>query len=391
MNYGFIMTRTIYPLDEKKEILGKYYFDNPRTREEIKEVATKLKKINFIDNTPFPETIKQFGDEVISLESMLEDFYLGHNLDRKHLKNKKGYEYKDIYYKLATNWIILRFNDVNTTEITQKKIKNVEDIRNVIIEQSNKFLNNYENSIKYLNLLIYISFPNNFYKNNSYFLTDLFDLFDTDEISKKSKSVLIELLINTREKHNEDVNDFKFCTFDKLYEKIKENEKILLLNMGNPVLEFIANNMNVYNSITDDKMRIITLVSMIELLLTHNPDANRFNVEDSIRKQFSNKLTLVLYLNNKNLNYKETEKFLLLVYDLRSAIAHGSFDKINRLAEKIDIWLLNNSQIHKELRSDEDFDEEWIINNVNEILEKYFRIVLIEYLKDNDLFEILKK
>lgn len=391
MNYGFIMTRTIYPLDEKKEILGKYYFDNPKTSEEIKEVATKLKKINFIDNTPFPETIKQFGDEIISLESMLEDFYLENNLDRKHLKNKKGYEYKDIYYKLATNWIILRFNDVNTTEITQKKIKNAEDNREPIVQQSNNFVNNYEDSIRYLNLLIYLSFTNNFYKNNSYFLTDLFDLFDTDDINKQLKDIFIELLINTKEKHNDDESDFKFCTFDKFYKKLKENEKLLLSNIENPVLEFIANNMNIYNSITDDKMRIVTLVSMIELVLTHNPDANRFNIEDSIRKQFANKLTLVLYLNDRNLNYKETEKFLLIVYDLRSAIAHGCFDKINGLVEKIDKWLLNNSQIHKELRNYEEFDADWIINIVNEMLEKYFRIVLIEYLKDKDLFEILKK
>ena len=76
---------------------------------------------------------------------------------------------------------------------------------------------------------------------------------------------------------------------------------------------------------------------------------------------------------------------------MRSAIAHGCFDKINGLVEKIDKWLLNNSQIHKELRNYEEFDADWIINIVNEMLEKYFRIVLIEYLKDKDLFEILKK
>lgn len=52
--------------------------------------------------------------------------------------------------------------------------------------------------------------------------------------------------------------------------------------------------------------------------------------------------------------------------------------------------MLSNSKIHKELKSHNEFDTDWIMNAVNEMLEKYFRIVLIEYLKDKDLFEILK-
>ena len=133
----------------------------------------------------------------------------------------------------------------------------------------------------------------------------------------------------------------------------------------------------------------MSLVSILELLVTHKPDSNRYNIEDSIRKQFCNKLLLVLYLNDKNIDYKQIEKYLLMIYDLRSSIAHGNFEQLEEIIKKIDKWFLDNSNEYVEYY--EDFDRERTIDYIEESLKKYVIITVNTFLEDNKLTEILKK
>lgn len=44
------------------------------------------------------------------------------------------------------------------------------------------------------------------------------------------------------------------------------------------------------------------LDSILELLVTHNPDYNRFNVEESIGNNFDLKVALLTYLNGRTVN-----------------------------------------------------------------------------------------
>ena len=155
------------------------------------------------------------------------------------------------------------------------------------------------------------------------------------------------------------------------------------------VINYIADNISNYISMEDKKMRIMSLVSILELLLTHKPDSNRYNIEDSIRKQFCNKILILLYLNYKNINYVEEERYLLMIYDLRSAIAHGNFEQIDTIAKKMDKWLLNNSIDYKKYY--EGFDTDIVFEYIEESLEKYVRTSIKMLLEDQNLIELLKK
>ena len=91
MYYGFVLTHSMYPLDNKLN-LKDCCFDNPRTSEEIKAVAQLLKKANYIGKSAFPETYEQFGSEVINLEMIVDKYFEKYNLDRKYLQKKNGKE-----------------------------------------------------------------------------------------------------------------------------------------------------------------------------------------------------------------------------------------------------------------------------------------------------------
>ena len=187
----------------------------------------------------------------------------------------------------------------------------------------------------------------------------------------------------------EETNDVKFCIFNKTYNKFLELENLIKKSGKEEVINYIADNISNYISMEDKKMRIMSLVSILELLLTHKPDSNRYNIEDSIRKQFCNKILILLYLNYKNINYVEEEKYLLMVYDLRSAIAHGSFEQIDMIAKKMDRWFFNNSTDYKEYY--EGFNIDIVFEYIEESLEKYVRTSIKMFLEDQKLIELLKK
>jgi len=78
----------------------------------------------------------------------------------------------------------------------------------------------------------------------------------------------------------------------------------------------------------------VRLVSIVELLLTHQPDFARFNVEDSITKQFVLKTAILAQQQNPNIDLEHIKAKLKTVYAQRSNIVHGNFHQINRLLKK---------------------------------------------------------
>lgn len=371
MYYGFILTHCMYPIDKRLE-LKDCCFDNPRTSQEIKAVAQILKKANFIGDAAFPETYKQFGKEVISLEMIIDKFFERYNLDRKYLLKKNGKEYSDIYYKMAKNWVILRYDESNDFQYTDYGYKKYKEV------------------IAYINLLTFLSFSNNSYRNDSLLIPECFDFFEIKSIDKTIHNIIINLLVlSTARSDEEETNDFKYCLFNKIYHKFFELENLIRKSEKEEVIKYIADNISNYISMEDKKMRIMSLVSILELLMTHKPDSNRYNIEDSIRKQFSNTMLVLLYLNDKDISYIEIEKYLLMIYDLRSAIAHDSFEQIETIAKKMDKWLLNNNVDYKEYY--EGFDLDIVLDYIDESLRDYVRIAIKMFLEDKNLIELLKK
>ena len=371
MYYGFILTNCMYPIDKRLE-LKNCCFDNPRTSQEIRAVAQILKKANYIENIPIPETYEQFGKEVINLEMIVDKYFERYNLNKKYLYTRNGKKYSDIYYKMAKNWVILRYDT------------------NCEFQNSDYGYKKYKEIISYIDLLTFLSFPEGSYRNNGLLIPESFDFFEIKSIDKTIHNIIINLLVlSTARTDEEENNNVKFCIFNKIYHKFLESENLIMKSEKNEVINYIADNISNYISMEDKKMRIMSLVSILELLLTHKPDSNRYNIEDSIRKQFCNKILILLYLNYKNINYVEEERYLLMIYDLRSAIAHGNFEQIDTIAKKMDKWLLNNSIDYKKYY--EGFDTDIVFEYIEESLEKYVRTSIKMFLEDQNLIELLKK
>lgn len=89
------------------------------------------------------------------------------------------------------------------------------------------------------------------------------------------------------------------------------------------------------NEAQDININFVRLTSIIELLVTHRPDFARFNVEDSIRKQFQLKTGILVHNLNEKIDLTELKKDLRKIYDIRSSVAHGDFQGLVGLKESI--------------------------------------------------------
>ena len=116
----FILTKFIYPLKEKLNLNDEVYFDNPRTKEEIKEVVKLIRGAS-----PFPPNDRLAGGSgFITIEFMLEKFKEKYFNDVEVSHYINNCKYKDSIYKLASMWVILRYekkinntaNSANTTK-----------------------------------------------------------------------------------------------------------------------------------------------------------------------------------------------------------------------------------------------------------------------------------
>jgi Apea-like HEPN len=125
----------------------------------------------------------------------------------------------------------------------------------------------------------------------------------------------------------------------------------------------------------DERTCLLLLTSIIELLVTHNPDFNRFNVEDSINKQFQLKASLLIYLNDKSRDITEIKKRLKIIYTQRSNIAHGNFEAVDKYISGL-----------SKKEDQEEYFEDLII-----YLYSCIRAIMEEYLKDKSLVEFLKE
>ena len=166
---------------------------------------------------------------------------------------------------------------------------------------------------------------------------------------------------------------------DQLTSIFKEIEKDLS-NGGGELILYVANLL--YTSINhtlDNKARLLLLVSIIELMLTHNPDFNRFNIEDSISKQFQLKTALIVYQNNKCNDIDTLKKSLHNIYNVRSKIAHGDFMGLKKIVQKH----IQQSDYTREI-------EEHYLFDLNEQLYLYIKAVLEEYFKDRTYVLFMK-
>ena len=86
-----------------------------------------------------------------------------------------------------------------------------------------------------------------------------------------------------------------------------------------------------------EKLGLVFLVGIIDGLLTHNPDFMRFNVEDSITKQFCLKGAVIIHKSHSKKDLETISKELKDLYIARSSIVHGNLGQLKRIKEPVNI------------------------------------------------------
>jgi hypothetical protein len=167
-----------------------------------------------------------------------------------------------------------------------------------------------------------------------------------------------------------------FPLYEKTLKFIVQQSEKLLLKGKDQVLIYVGELLKQAANASDEKLKFITLVSAIELLLTHNPDFNRFNVEDSITKQFILKSAILIYKRDKSQSIQELANRLKTIYAQRSNIAHGNFVAFYKFLSSFEKYNGNDQHFFSDLITD---------------CYHFLKLILEEYFEDVDYVEFLKE
>lgn len=392
MNEKIILTQYFYPLKEggTERFFGGIYFDNPRTKKEIKYVADFIRHLNYSSNRPFPEKASQVPEDCLTLWSVVENIYINNKEESvvsKYYQNVK--KLKNVYYALAKMWIIVRCDKIiDETALDQIYIittaENIKDFNSAPPPPNN--LLNY-NRIK--KLLGFLSFMTNSdcYINESIIINDIYGLEQQTKFYKFFPFILTTSNIDKKKKTQPLTPPF--VTFDILFDYYKEYINLVKENYTNDKFLFICDSIaNISDlQLKNPRMYLLGIVGIIEMLLTHNPDSSLYNIEDSISKQYIRKLKYVLFRDNPSLDINKIEKILKLSYKIRSDVAHGNFGKssVKNLDELLKIYDLKLGG-----KGIDYVDYETGICYLNDDLTEYAKILLTMYLKNPKELELLK-
>lgn len=133
-------------------------------------------------------------------------------------------------------------------------------------------------------------------------------------------------------------------------------------------------------------MSFVELISLIELLITHNPDSGRFNIEESITKQFVGKMLLILYENDNKIDSEKLKKELKFTYSIRSAIAHGDYINLEQQLNK----LFNFYGLKRDGKGIDYKDNSDALIKLRDRVTDWLRVVVSLYLKDENKINIIK-
>lgn len=373
------MTNHFFPLseDDKFEFFDGIRFDNPQNMDEINAIANVLKDANYMCKRPFPEETHQVGEGYMTLRSILEDFINNHVNEYERRKIKFT---KNVYKDLAKMWVVIRFEDtiIETSENHKKVSQEFEDSTvfplNGAVFQSMNFV---KSRIAFLDFIC----------NDSILTSIIFK--DELEITFHSQMRLFPELIVRSHKNNktETKSPSQFYPFNKVIDYYRPIINLIGTRYKTDKFEYLCDSLQSMKSIyfINRDLFNMQMVSLVEFLLTHKPDYNRFNVEDSITKQFVGKLNLVLYEYYSKYS-KSIEKELKLAYSIRSDIAHGDFvDKkkqLDKLAKLYDTKTSESATI-------EDLHDEVMIT-LNGNIELYVRVLIELYLNDEEKLVIFQ-
>lgn len=383
---NFFITCYIYPLGEKvifSEELG-FYFDNPRNARDIEIVKAHWEKAyanirnkNAIsinqEDTPFAfePLLLMFRDKFAPIDNNVSQAF-------------KNYNGEDFFGFLAKITILAYFDDTGETARIDTQLKNLRESGKenifVLLEDDNPIEVNSRKLLHYCTLLSLLSHSENEGYNGLSFLleSERSGLSEPPFYTIINYFLFAKYALGYNEDKPEDLEGERSWTFwlyarDSLLANGKLLDKIIREGLGDKLL-YIGNILSIAQHTSDTKVRLIMLTSIIELLLTHNPLSERFNVDDSINKQFQLKAGILVYLNDKRRDINYIKGRLQTIYQQRSNVAHGNFGKLEKYTQGL---------------SKKKGKEEYFGDLISD-LYVYTRAILEEYLKDRKLVEFLK-
>lgn len=377
-----MLSTYIYPI-EKPILLSKYFnfhIDNPRSEFDIKRVAHLLSHVQ--RNSTF-EIISTEENDFSGAEHYLLRFRDHFEHIDPHIKSVfSDYSSEKILEYVAKNWITFTYEDEGLAQEARDFGQKMEDEGKagfIMPEEDHPSLINKNNLRNFCSLLSLLYFGE---KDNDYYG----QIFIMDEYhgSQNDDPWFNFLMFMSYAPHYSVENGLVTPDGDMHFFATAKDDLLEyadFLDKGfNPETEekllYIGHLLNVARREMDTKVRILLLTSILELLLTHNPDYNRFNVEDSINKQFQIKISTIMYINDPSIDLDAVKKELKQIYSARSNIAHGNFKSLEKLQEKA--------------QKDKVSDNHYPLENYVSQLYQYVRNVLLAYLRDRNFVDFLK-
>ncbi|HEY1037732.1 MAG TPA: hypothetical protein VGE62_04095 [Candidatus Paceibacterota bacterium] len=386
-----LLTKFLYPIDKKIHLSKHFgfYFDNPRTKEEIEAVRSVIKRgwdLSEINNgfgyQRFPMKKEAPDQDVVTCERIIEDFCRTHFSKKETeqiLSEVEGNPDKIIDF-YAKYWVIVHYdNKEMQTELSGLKKQHQENKKKgvralVMVDDDHIFEKRNNQIINYSYLLSLLSGKEEYFGWN-FLMTE-----SRDEVREQLPNTPVMLcimhqMIGVKSRSNDSsAREFNFVRFlesAKPYiELIDQGLKSKKLNEES--LLYIGDTLASAKPHGNRFSSLVRLVGIIEMLVTHQPDFSRFNVDESITKQFVLKTSVLSYMGDKKLSLEEIKKDLKEIYSQRSNIVHGNFMEVEKFLKKLK-------------KEDRYFDD--LISNAY----KFARICLVKHIEDPEFVHFLKE
>jgi len=383
---NMLFTQWLYPLREPIPLSDspRFVLDNPRA-DEVADVSALLGESYHHHQLEgfFPPTAE---NEYIYLERMLSQFRLRFGPSDSYVEEILAEQNLDsVFDSLAKLWIVARYDDEGVMKELQESSDQMrKDGRFglILLEDDNPIIKNsmkLRNYLSLLSLLIH-SEGNDFFGSPVLVSSNDFPMPGQPFKEHLFQNAFIMFLILSNTDHENAKSDTlawrAFPYVRKRLIKMRDALADATADGHGDLLMYIGNILRVVeHDARDTRVRFILLVSLLELLLTHNPDSSRYNVEDSISRQFRLKTAIMVHRQHPETDLRALEKRLKQLYGLRSAIAHGDF----KAFAKYEVGLCKKEG-----------KEEYIDNLVTDSYF-YLRCVLEEFLLYPDYVLFVKK
>lgn len=379
---NFLMTKYVYPLREKVLLSSKLnaYLDNPRTEEEISAVASYLKRSLDLATSMSPPLYSE--EYSVTVETIMLNFcssLAGEDDYANALWNT--YKRENLYEFMASMWIVARYDDEGEIQAAKDRAKERREADIVGVElypEENPILKNSGRLADYVQLVSLLTWKGEYDLGHSFLLDSNPSQFgNIEQPSHHIGLVLVYLAHLDADRSSLEDSDLVHAFFPRAKAELEQNAALIdeaLEQYDEKVMYTAGLLRTAKEDVADEKFKLVLLVSILELLVTHSPDNNRFNVEDSISKQFRLKVATLVYLSDRSRDLAEIKSRLKTIYKLRSSIAHGNFNEVTRYISRL---------------SREEGEEEYF-SDLLEDCYYYIRIILIEFFKDPNFVDFLK-